>query len=175
MYISIYEGGGGIELLDQLPTREPTSLRALWNREWERITVYASDGTRFSVKVTDKIPKKSLLRSIFFSNSWVDVSLKCITEGAFSLDELKFGVLQCIEHDDDILTQFFGREDIAEAIRQADSFRKIVAILQRLEREDDPAFLERLDKEDDPGPSPTLLALLKKLDQEDDAGPSKSL
>lgn len=125
--------------MEQLPQRAPTSLTSLWDGYWRDTTIFSSEA-KFSVRVLDPIPKKTLLRSMVaytVFNPMKEVVLQCQAVGPLVLDELRQQVLKCVHDDDDILTQFHGPEEIAEALAKAESFDKVVNIIKRLDEEED--------------------------------------
>jgi len=70
--------------------------------------------------------------------------------GEYSLTDLKARIARCVARDEDILTQFMEASEINDQRGRAETFRDVVALMRRMQGEDEVA--QRADGSDERRP-----------------------
>lgn len=129
--ISIYNKG-----IDIIPSEanltKATALAVLNGRK----NTYAFDGNgqKWTYEFTsDKVSDKFLTRFLAntFYNPIVDIKTNWTLMDKYTLEELKKEISDCIDDDDDILTQFIESDDLRKEISDSESFESIVQKLKK--------------------------------------------
>ena len=123
-YVEIY-AGIGIELHDQLRPTVRTTTLAIASRWWETSLIYGPDGTLWRPCAADARLRLSLLTRLLaytLYNPVRDVPMTYRTAGTYTLDDLKRRIAECVDNDDDVLTQFMEAAQIQDGLRRAKDF-----------------------------------------------------
>lgn len=70
----------------------------------------------------------SRLISVFYNPSF-QVKLHWQYMGHFTLEDLKERIFYCIDHDDDVLTQFIGSKTLKSKLAQCNTFDQVIRVL----------------------------------------------
>jgi hypothetical protein len=124
--------GNSVYVCTELRQDYHTRAYALANGYWDRLTLYDSDGLAWSVfKVTPALSPlaRFLARTVYNPRRIVHITFR--EPRQYLLDELKKHLTDLVNHDDDILTQFIEPDDLNALIRDAPSFKHLLAELRR--------------------------------------------
>ena len=115
------------------------SQLAIDRRWWEGARIYSDDGTYLSAQPVPPIAPTSLLKKIAgaFYNPIRNVEFEYNPAGSYQLDELKARVADCVDKDDDILTQRMEPKEIKARLAKARSFHDVYFLLRRMGIADD--------------------------------------
>ena len=132
---------GMLELWSDLPETTRTSAYAMIKGVLPALRLYQGDGNVSRVREANPPfqlgPIRRLLARTVY-NPRFEVRLT-YEQQPYELADLKGQILAAIALDDDIITQFHDAATISGWIRDASSFREIVAALRHAEHEDDEA------------------------------------
>ncbi|GAB3827806.1 hypothetical protein GCM10028821_12140 [Hymenobacter jeollabukensis] len=95
-------------------------------RRWEKEIFYDSEGILWSRQLLG-VKQPNWLAKLL--NSKMQVASEWVRQAAYSLAELKQAVRDCINDDDDVLTQFVDADELIQRVDSAISFENIRAIL----------------------------------------------
>ena len=134
-YIEIYSGGG-IEVHDRLPETVRTTALAIAKRFWVDSRLYDRDGVvwRPVAENPDMSGWQRVLASTVY-NPLRTIRMRHERAGEYRLPELKTRIRECVDEDDDVLTQFMEAEAIKDALEKAAGFDDVVALLKRMQTE----------------------------------------
>ena len=96
--------------------------------------VFDNNGSKWTYKLKTqnfKINFVSELLAFTFYNPAVKADISWIKLDDYNLSELKNVIFNCIEEDDDILTQFVNSKTLGEAINNSDSFEDVYESLRK--------------------------------------------
>ncbi len=141
-YIEIYEFGG-IECREELPGTVRTTTLGVARRFWEQSRLYGPDRVvwRPVPAAPEDVVLSGLVRFLAFTvyNPRRTIRLRYEHIGEYKLPELKRRIWECVEQDDDILTQFLEASEIKAALDQATDFEHVAALIRRMGEEQDAA------------------------------------
>jgi hypothetical protein len=105
---------------------------ALARGYWDRLTLFDSDGFAWSVaSVTPALSRlrRFLARTVY--NPRLKVSIEFDEARPYQFDELRAKLTDLVSRDDDVLTQFIEQDELNALIRDAASFKELLAALRR--------------------------------------------
>ncbi|MBJ2176516.1 hypothetical protein JBL43_19870 [Aureibaculum sp. A20] len=95
---------------------------------------FDGNGQKWTYEFTsDKVNDKFLTRFLAntFYNPIVDIKTNWTLMDKYTLEELKKEISECIDDDDDILTQFIESDDLKKEIFESKSFESIIQQLKK--------------------------------------------
>lgn len=135
LYINI-EQDRFIRVQESLPENLRCSLYGIMKRAWERETLYDSQGTKYRVEPAEPVAEFGLLKRILVATVYNPrrmVSFRYLKVGTYQLEDLKKHLRQCIENDDDILTQHHTAAEIIKRLGEAKDFEDIIRVIHWLQ------------------------------------------
>ncbi len=126
-FIFIYRGVPCV--MDELPSWDRICALSLLSHCWE--SAFAFDIERsYTVRVSD-VPelgfwRKLLARTIYNPMSSCEINGEWVPQGDCDLKQIVSLIRDGLEHDDDIIQQWFGADDIIRLLEEADSYDNMV-------------------------------------------------
>lgn len=122
-----------IELITIESIHSFSKASALQIIEGSGLELFSVDGSiwkleQFGNKFRDTIITRFLAKTVY--NPTYTVTLNWIKIGVYKLDELKQKICDCIQKDDDILTQFVSAELFIDKINNSKDFNAVIAVLE---------------------------------------------
>ena len=140
-YIEL-DGYGGVEYREELPGTECTTTLGVASRFWERSRIYGPDGLVWrpvpAAPADVVLPVLPWLLAVVY-NPVRTLSLRYERTGEYQLPQLKQRIRECVEQDDDILTQFMEADEIKAALDKATDFEAVAALVKRMGEDQDAA------------------------------------
>ena len=141
-YIEIY-GCDSVERREELAGTVRVTTLEVARRFWEHSRLYGPDGVvwRPVPATPEDVVLSGLARFLAFTgyNPWRTVPMRYEHTGEYKLPELKRRIWECVERDDDILTQFMEADEIKVALEKATDFERVAALVRRMGEEQDTA------------------------------------
>ncbi len=105
-------------------------------RKYNKLKPYIIDSTESAWQIIQISPKKRLtvldkLLAYTFHHPLIPVTLQIEQIIEKPMDTIKQALMQAIDADDDILTQWCEADELKEAVRSADSFKSLIANLKK--------------------------------------------
>lgn len=133
--VLVYPNAGGAEALSGLPAIRATTVGAFRGAWWRGAGFYHRDGQRYEVTSAETdLPRgrfARLLMTLGVSDPVVYVRYTYTATGTYDVTELREAVAAEIRADDDVMTQFYEREDLLSELDRATTFDAIAAVLRR--------------------------------------------
>lgn len=124
--------GNSVDVWTELRQQYRTRAYALLNGYWDRLTLYDSAGLAWSVaEVTPALSPVARLLARTVYNPQMMVRIAFSDARPYQFDELKNQLTDLANRDDDVLTQFIELDDLKALIRDAPSFKELLAELRR--------------------------------------------
>ncbi len=123
-----------------LASVDSTSTYALHRRWWRGVIFFHQDGNRYEVAVAEGQRPLSLLSRVLAAtvyNPRIMVLYEYRQLGPYRVDELRRAVVDAIDKDDDVLTQFHTADELKPRLSRAESFGDVVNVLRLAESEGD--------------------------------------
>ena len=126
-YISMYKNGLSLITKDNCWT----SASYLSIKEEEKGIVFDKTGSCWNhIFIPLKQDWKYKYLSPLFNLS-SDIEIEWTNKRAYTLKELKSKIIQCLEKDTDILTQFYEKETLKNIVNDSKSFEEIILIFHK--------------------------------------------
>lgn len=128
-------GDGALDLVTNEVMLSKTSALALTDpTSVSDAFLYDKNGNRWTyTQVADNFKKTWLTRMLAktFYNPAYNVKVVWTLNGSYNIDELKSGLNNCIDMDDDIITQYEEAGIIKSAVNSATDFNSILKVLDK--------------------------------------------
>ena len=125
---------GWVEAESSLLSERVTTARAFHLRWWDGVRLFHRDGNCYEVAsaATEQhlSPLSELLANTFYNPRLV-VRYEYRSSGAYELETLKRALMEAVDKDDDILTQFHESGEIKAQLNLARSFDDVVEVLHK--------------------------------------------
>jgi len=124
---------GWVEVGSSLLSERQTTAAAFYKSWWCGVRFFHRDGRCF--EITSAVPGRALTslsrilaKTIY--NPKFSVRYEYRARGDYRLSELQHALVEAIDRDDDVLTQFHDAEELKRRLSQAQSFDDVVGVLR---------------------------------------------
>jgi hypothetical protein len=122
---------------------DQTTLYGLFKEKSDKARYFDSTGTVWQCDVSSKYKQNFLNRLIANTiNPTIKIERVWTKTGSYSLHELKSRISDCIDKDNDILTQYIEADGLKSRINNCSSFECIVGTLMRFVFNPDTTLVE---------------------------------
>ena len=124
---------GWVETETSLESERATTAAAFHNAWWRGVRFFHRDGQWYEVTSATpvrRLPALSKLLANTIYNPRLTVRYEYQSRGQYELDELRHALVDAIDKDDDVLTQFHEAAELKARLNDARSFDDVVAVLR---------------------------------------------
>jgi len=128
-----------VDLVDQVPETISTNVLGILREVWKHETYFLPDGTKVRLSalsghgITNRVLWVLLANTVY--NPKRTIATEGVDSGTYTIGELKSAVLEWVDQDDDILTQFLEPQDIKVLLSHVHEFDDLIFAIRAINGE----------------------------------------